>query len=645
MQLQLITALLAPCLIGLGLRWPAWRLLLLAILPWPLIDWLVCLRLLASRRQAFDGLLLVELALAAAIWLIELRALARATPSARRQRLQGLVAPASLQAVLAPALVVGLGLLLHGSHVEYPADPSAYYALFGRNQLEAQNLSPFTYDSQSNWHYSSYSYLLGLPEQLSRSSANLIVALSSFLAVLASTQLCWRLGRDWRLCWLSALLFLVGLGNQDFSYAHNSALNGTVTGLALVLSGATPLFQLLARGGGSLRQRSWPLLVLLVSGFFAGRAHGLNTYMLLNLLLAGGGALLWLQPSRRATAAAAGLALTVLALLHARPPHPMVAKVLAYPESARIVHSLSLAGQRLLVFLPRTPNSCLEVGFIAAVLLAVATLARLRRGRDRSGLTGPVIALALLPLLVLAEWLLPFVNDLVFKLLAPDSAGRLYWTSLFWLGLPLLLQNWRQQGPALPQRWLTGALTAVLVLLMLPIHDNRRVNVFHSKLPHLIQPLAETQPASPAAIEPVLPLLQQLCREQPALAGQRLLADPFVGTVLQHRQCATPFASRDATYLDIRLAERGQYPGLEQTIADPERLAAWLDQKGIGVVVLRDPAPIYWSSNGAATGHWSATLISDYGRLAVNRLSPERLAAAGFRLVAHRDGLRVHVRR
>lgn len=642
--MQLITALLAPTLIGLGLRWPAWRVLLLAILPWPIVDWLVCLQLLPSRRQALDGVMLIEIGVAAGVWILALRSLAQAPAAARRQRLADLLAPAVLRAVLAPALLVGLGLLLHGTQVEYPADPSAYYTLFGRDQLGATSLSPFAYDNQANWHYSSYSYLLGLPEQLSRNSANLVVALSSFLAVLASTQLCWQLGRDWRLCWLSALLFLVGLGNQDFSYAHNSALNGTITGLALVLAGATPVLLMLARGGIRRWQEAGWLLLMLVCGFFAGRAHGLNTYMLLNLLVASGASLLWLQPSRRATAVAAGLALTILVLLHGRPPHPMVEKVLAYPESARIVHSLSLAGQRLLVFVPRTPNSCLEVGFVAAVLLAVVTLARLRRGRRRSGLNGAVFALALLPLLVLAEWLVPFVNDLVFKLLAPDSAGRLYWTSLFWLGIPLLLQNWRQQGQALPQRWIPAALTSTLVLLMLPIHDNQRVNVLHSKLPHLIQPLAETTAASPAAIEPVLPLLRQLCRQDPALAHQLLLSDPFVGTVLQHRQCATPLASRELPTIEVRQAEAGKYPGLRQALGSPGQLSAWLRRQRIGVVVLRDPTPVYRSSSGAATGHWTPELVSDYGRLSLNQLTPERLAAAGFRLVSHRDGLRVHVR-
>ena len=641
--MALFAAISAPILIGLGLRWSAWQMLLLAMLPWPVMDWLVCLQLLPSRRQAFDIVLLLEIVVAVAICIVRLRFLLAAGPMKWHQRLSSRLDLSSLRAVLMPALLVGLGLLLRGTLVEYPSDPSVYYSNFAIDHLGAQSLSPFSYNSGSNWHYSGYAYLLGLPENLGIGSAGLIVALSSFLAVLSSTQLCWRLGRDWRLCWLCALLLLVGLGNQSFSYVHNSSLNGTITGLALVLAGATPLFQLLARGGGSIWQRYWPLLLLLGTGFLAGRAHGLNNFYAINVLVAAVVALLWLQPSRWARRICGGLALASLALLHGLPFRPEVAVLLNSPHHS-VLHSYSLAGHRLLFMFPSMANSFLEIGFVAAVLLAALTLARLGRSRKESGLNGVVVVLALLPLLVLAEWLLPFINDLVFKLMDPEAGSRLYGTSLFWLSIPLLLQNWRRQGATLRQRWIPVFLSSLLILLMLPIHVGRKINLFHSKLPHLILPMREIEAASPDAIEPVLPLLRQLCASDQRLSRQFLLSDPFVGLVMQYRQCMAPYASRNFKYFDITAAEQNQYPGLKQALASPGGLDAWLRKNTIGVIVFRDPLPVYVSATGMATRHWPPALVSNYGQLALNHMNPQQLESAGFRQVSHQEGFRVYVR-
>ncbi|MEB3200921.1 MAG: hypothetical protein VKK62_10400 [Synechococcaceae cyanobacterium] len=628
--------LLTPALAGLRLRLPIWLLVLVSLLPWALIDWLSSLGLPGGRERLGLGWLALEALLALALLL--------GRPGRWRPRLLEADWRQAALACLAPALLVGVTLAWRGVIVEYPGDSFSY---FHKNLSDLQLLpgrsSPWAYDSARNWSYGLASLLLELPQRLSLERASLLAGLNSGLLVLVSTQLVRQLGGPGPLCWLAALLLLLGLGNQEFSFLHQFALNGSLLAMALVLAAATPLLQLLRRERWpGLNAVAAPLLALPLLGFFAWRAHPIAAFFVLNLLITSVAAA-WLRWRPRALGPLAlAVAAAGLLLLQSRPPHPELAGVLSWPEPWRIVHEQRLFGLQLLQFRPQMPNSDWELSLLAACGLGLTAL--LLAWRRRLQLDGARLVLALLPLLVLAEWLLPLVNNLVFRLIAPDVAYRLAWTSLFWIGTPLLLQSLAESGQPCLRRATTPFLTGLLALLAVPIHLGERSNVLHAKLPHLITPLAEKREVDGSRIEPLLPRLRQLCERHPELRGQGLLADPMVATTLFRQQCTWPVASLDYGLLDISLAEHGHYPGLAAALDDPAALRAWLAGRRVGLVVLRERYPAYASTIGLLSGHWSATLVSDYARLALNRLDRRRLEQAGFTLAAEEHGFRVYRR-
>jgi hypothetical protein len=262
-----------------------------------------------------------------------------------------------------------------------------------------------------------------------------------------------------------------------------------------------------------------------------------------------------------------------------------------------------------------------------------------------------VLALALLPPLVLMEWWLPFVNDLVFKLIEPDSAYRLVWTTLFWISIPAMAwaldrRHRENAGPGRSRvrRVLVAAIAGLVTVLAIPVDVGGRSNVFVSKVPHLITPLQEVRQADGATIEPILGRLRVLCDRDPRLRGRTLLSDPYVGAVVSRRQCLAPVAERDITKLAAYKVEAGQYPGLRRALASPAGLRAWLDEHRVDLVLLRDAYVPYESRIGRASNHWQPDLLSRYADLSLNSLTTVQLDRVGFRLVAHEHGLRIYLR-
>ena len=632
--LRCTIVLLTPALAGLRLRWPAWLLILASLLPWAVLDWLAALGLPGGRP------------LLAVLWLgleaLAGLALLLGRPGLWPQRLRQSDWRQAALAVVAPALLVSVALIARGVIVEYPSDTFSY---FHKNLADAQLLpgrsNPWAYDSAVNWSYGLASLLLGMPHHLSLERASWLAALNAGLLTLASTQLVRRLGGGAALGWLSALLLLVGLGNQDFSFVHQFALNGALPAIALVLAAATPLLELLQRP-------RWPgldawacrLVLLPAVALFAWRAHAVAVFFVLNLLLAAVAASWWRWQPRLLGPVSLALGLAGLLLLQTLPLHPDVASTLTWPEPIRIVHRIDLFGLPLLQFRPHLPNSTWEVPLLAVTALAVLSL--LLAWRRRLRLDGACLALSLLPLLVLAEWLLPLANDVVFRLIAPEVAYRIAWTSLFWIGTPLLLQSLDGCSLNVVRRSLRPLLAGLLVLLAVPLHIGGRSNVLHAKTPHLLTPLNEKREVDGSRLEPVLPLLQELCRRHPELRGRGLLADPMVATTLFRQQCTWPVASLDYRYLSVELAEQHQYTGLREALANPSRLRAWLDGRRVSLVVLRDRYVPYFSGIGFHSGHWVPTLVSDYARLTLNQPGLEAsLTQAGFVLEAHTQGLRI----
>jgi hypothetical protein len=264
---------------------------------------------------------------------------------------------------------------------------------------------------------------------------------------------------------------------------------------------------------------------------------------------------------------------------------------------------------------------------------------------------GAVLALALLAPLVLLEWWCPFVNDLVFKLIEPDSAYRLVWTSLFWISIPTMAwaleRNWRGAGRANASRGrqlVTATLVGLIAVLAIPLHLRGRTNVLFSKVPHLLTPLVEVRHADGGTIEPIIVPLRSLCERHPQLKGRTLLSDPYVGAVLGPRQCLVPFAGRDITKLAASTVETGQYPGLRHALASSADLKAWLEEHRVDLVVLRDAYVPYESRIARASNHWQPDLLTSYADLSLNTLTTAQLSRVGFRLVDHEHGLRIYIR-
>ncbi|KAF0654365.1 hypothetical protein L107_05050 [Cyanobium sp. Copco_Reservoir_LC18] len=640
--LPLLLAVAAPLLWGWRWRRPSWQMLLLGVGSWAAIGWLSLLPAGPTLRQAYGLLVVIDLLVVAAA--VGLR------PQRWHQRLADPALGRPLLAVLAPSLVCAIALALRGVVLEFPSDGFVYYTTyFGSDLLDTVRLDPVRYRSPANWFFTAASYLFGFPDALAPWRASLLAALNTFLVLVASCQLSLRLTGRVALCWLTALLFLLGMGHQNFSFFHQIALNGTLPGLALLLAAATPLL-------GLLQRPCWPgarplgaaTALLLGAAYLAYHAHGVTAFLTVNLLIVATAASLVVWPSQRRLAAAAAGAGLLLAALQRLPWHPRLESFYAWPETMRFVHDYRLLGHRFFYFWPSLPVATWEPVFLAALGLSLACAVV---WRGRRPVPGAVLALALLPPLVLLEWWAPFISDLVFKLIEPDSAYRLVWTSLFWICIPAMAQTLDPGGRRdSSMRWsvergiLMAMLAGLITVLAVPIGLRGRSNAFVSKLPHLLTSPEEVWPADGATIEPILGSLRELCGREPRLQGRTLLSDPYVGAVLGTRQCLAPVAGRDINHLGASSVETGQYPGLRPAIGSPAALRAWLDERRVDVVVLRDAYPPYESRIARASNHWQPDLISRYGDLSINRLSTAQLARVGFLLVRHEHGMRVYLR-
>ncbi|KEF41075.1 MAG: hypothetical protein ER33_13450 [Cyanobium sp. CACIAM 14] len=638
----LVLAVAAPLLWGWRWRRPTWQVLLLGLGAWAAIGWLCLLPQGPSLRRCYGLLVLLELLLVLLVLVIR--------PQRWAERLADPGLGRAVMGVLAPPLVCAVALGLHGVVLEFPSDGFIYYTkYFGSDLLESVRFDPLRYGSPANWFFTAASFLLGFPEGLDHGRVSLLAGLNTFLVLLASCQLTLRLTGRVALSWLTALLFLLGMGHQNFSFFHQIALNGTLPGMTLIVAAATPLL-------GLLQAPRWPgwrrvlpaTLLLLPAGFLGYHAHGVTSYLTLNLLVVCvvAGLLVW--PSRRRLAAAAGVAVLLLLALNRLPWQRKLEAFYNWPETMRFVHDYRVLAHRFFYFWPSLPVATWEPAFLAALGFSFACWWHWR-GRWRP--PGSVLALALLPPLVLLEWWVPFVNDLVFKLIEPDSAYRLVWTTLFWVSIPVMA--WALEGrlrraggraPAWVRRLPVATIAGLIAVLAIPVQVRGRPNVFVSKLPHLLTRPGEVRQADGTTIEPILGRLQAFCDRDPRLGGRMLLSDPYVGAVVGWRQCLAPVAARDITKLAAWTVEDGQYPGLRRALASPSRLRAWLDAHGVELVLLRDRYVPYVSRIGQASNHWQPDLLSRYADLSLNSLSTAQLERVGFRLVAHEHGMRIYRR-
>ncbi|MBW4532016.1 MAG: hypothetical protein KME02_15130 [Aphanothece saxicola GSE-SYN-MK-01-06B] len=633
----LLLAIAAPLLWGWRWRRPTWQILLLGVGSWGAIGWLSLLPGGPGLRQAFGLLVGLDLLLVAAALVVR--------PHRWRERLGDRSLRRPLLAVLAPALLCAVALGWRGVILEFPSDGFVYYATyFGSDLLDTVRLDPLRYSAPANWFFTAASFLFGFPEALEPWRASLLAALNTFLVLLASCQLSLRFTGKVALCWLTALLFLLGMGHQNFSFFHQIALNGTLPGLALVLAGATPLL-------GLLQGVAWPgarrvgqaTAVLLVSSYVAYHAHGVTAFLTVNLLIVTSTASLVLWPSRqRRVVGVAGAGVLLLAL-NRLPWHPRLESFYAWPETMRFVHDYRLLGHRFFYFWPSLPVATWEPVFLAALGFSGVCLAFWRSWRQPPG---AVLALALLAPLVLLEWWAPFVSDLVFKLIEPDSAYRLVWTSLFWISIPAMAwaleRRWRAAGRT--RGVLVVTIAGLIAVMAFPLELRGRPNVLVSKVPHLLTPLEEVRQADGATIEPILKPLRELCDRDPSLKGRTLLSDPYVGAVVGTRQCLLPVAARDITKLAASTVESGQYPGLRRALGSPAALKAWLDRNRVDLVVLRGDYAPYLSRIARASNHWQPDLVSSYADLSLNSLTTAQLQRAGFRLERREQGMRIYLR-
>ncbi len=640
-----LTDSLAPLLLAIaapllwGWRWgrPTWQVLLLGVGSWGAIGWLSLLPGGPSLRQAYGLLVLLDLLVVVAALAIR--------PRRWRDRLADPALARPLLAVLAPALLCAVALGWRGVILEFPSDGFVYYATyFGSDLLETVRLDPLRYSAPANWFFTAASYLFGFPEALAPWRASLLAALNTLLVLLASGQLSLRLTGKVALGWLTALLFLLGMGNQNFSFFHQIALNGTLPGLALVLAGATPLLGLLqARAWSGARRVGQASAVLLVSGYLAYHAHGVTAFLTVNLLIVASVASLVLWPSRqRLMLSTAGAGLLLLAL-NRMPWHPKLESFYDWPETMRFLHDYRFLGHRFFYFWPSLPVAIWEPVFLAALGFSGVCLGLWRSWRQPPG---AVLALALLAPLVLLEWWVPFVNDLVFKLIEPDSAYRLVWTSLFWTSIPVMAWalDRRWQAGRRPRAVLVATIAGLIAVLAFPLELRGRPNALVSKVPHLLTPLEEVRQADGATVEPILGPLRELCDRHPSLKGRTLLSDPYVGAVVGTRQCLAPLAARDMTKLAASTVESGQYPGLRQALGSPAALRAWLDGHQVDLVVLREAYVPYVSRIARASNHWQPDLVSSYADLSLNSLTTPQLQRVGFRLVRQEKGMRLYLR-
>lgn len=624
MSIKLLIAILCPWLICIGLNRPAWTMIMLGILPWGMADWAARNTDLVSIEQAFNLILLVEFIGAlfvVTIYLTKWRQLEK-----RKLDLNWHCA------VLAPALIAGIFLALRGVNIEYPTDLFIYHNRnLSQNQLLSQAGNELIYNSRFNWHYSTQHYLWNLQNNFSISTSGKIAALNAFTALLASSNLTWVLTKRWELSWLCTLLFLIGFGHQSFSFAHQISLNGTLIGLAAILASATPLIISLDKSHSRTKDIILRSLLIIGTGIISYKAHAVTAYFTMNLLITTWcTACLTLNKKRSIQALSLVVIAAALARLNNMRLHGSFEQVSNYPEYMRIVHKIHFLDWNFTVFWPALPNSTIEITFIACAVLSFIVICC--KYMSKRKVSNSSISLGILPFLVLAEWVMPGINNLTFKLISPEVAYRIAWTTIFWVSIPVLLLEISHNLQSIlihTNSYLKATLITLLLALGIPIHNGKESNILNSKVPHLLSPLEIASMADGSVVEGDLRALNNFCKKQSQ--SSFTLSDPFIGEILTYRsECPTPIAKRDYQALSLESAEATHYRGLKEAITDDNNLKQWLEDNSIGVVVLRKSHQNYTSAIGLNSRHWQADLVSSYKDLSLTKLSKGSLKRAGF---------------
>ncbi|QNI75116.1 hypothetical protein [Synechococcus sp. MVIR-18-1] len=624
MSAKLILAIICPWLIGMGFSIPAWSMIMIGILPWGIADWAARNSDLISIKQAFSLVLLVESIVAfCAICLFVFKG---CKFSKNKLALKWHCA------VLAPSLTAGLFLALRGANIEFPTDMFIYHNRnLSQDQLLSQAGREFLYNSRFNWHYSMQHFLWNLQNTYSINTSGKIAALNAFTALLASANLTWALTKRWELSWLCTLLFLIGFGHQNFSFAHQISLNGTLIGIAAILASATPLLLSLNKSDSKQKDIVLGSLLLICAGTISYKAHAVTAYFTANILIASWTVTCFTFNKKRIMR---GLSLILsaagLAVLNKMELHPNFVSVAKYPEYMKIVHRFKFLKYDFQIFWPALPNSTIEITFIACIVLSIVVI--YCKYISEGAVKNSSLALSILPFIVLAEWVVPGINDLTFKLISPEVAYRIAWTTLFWISIPVLLQaisKFLESRFVNINNYLKASLAIFLVALGIPIHNGLESNILNSKVPHLLSPLETSSMADGSLIQRDLNLLNRLCKK--LSPNSFTLSDPFIGEILTYRsECPRPLANRNYTSLSLESAESMYYAGLKEAMADESSLKQWLEDKSIGTIVLRKSHQNYTSEIGLNSRQWQADLVSSYQDLSLAKLNEHNLKRAGF---------------
>ena len=624
MSAKLILAIICPWIIGMGFNIPAWSMIMLGILPWGIADWAARNSDLISIKQAFSLVLLIEsIAAFCAICFFIFKGYRL---SKNKLSLKWYCA------VLAPSVTAGLFLALRGANIEFPTDMFIYHNRnLSQDQLLSQAGREFLYNSRFNWHYSMQQFIWNLQNNYSISTSGKIAALNAFIALLASANLTWVLTKRWELTWLSTLIFLIGFGHQSFSFAHQISLNGTLIGIAAILASATPLFISLNKSGCKPKDLILRSILVICAGIISYKAHAVTAYFTANILIATWAvACFTFSKKRIIRALSLILSTTGLAILNKMELHLNFVGVANYPEYMKIIHKLKFLNYDFQVFWPALPNSSIEITFIACGVLSIVVI--YCKYISEGAVKKSSLALSILPFLVLAEWVVPGINDLTFKLISPEVAYRIAWTTLFWISIPVLLQEISKSlGSKFTNtnNYLKASLAIFLVALGIPIHNGKESNILNSKVPHLLSPLETSSMADGSLIQGDLDLLNRFCKK--LSPNSYTLSDPFIGEILAYRsECPSPLAIRDYNSLSLEATESMYYLGLKEAMADESSLKQWLEAKSIGAVVLRKSHQNYTSEIGLNSRHWQADLVSSYQDLSLAKLNEHNLKRAGF---------------
>jgi hypothetical protein len=643
MSIQLLIALATPLVIALALSLPAWSVIVVGVLPWAICDFIFRHFAPYLLQEGFIALSATQLALLIASIILG-------------QPIKGWISSPSrfatsdwVSSVIMPSLVIAVILSIRGISVEFPSDTSVYYHVYFQENLTscmASSGTSLTYQSSCNWYYSTQRYLWGFNGELSRAAAGRIAALNSFLLIAASCNLVWSATRVKALSWFSALILLLGFGNQNFHYFDQIGLNGTTTGIALLIATATPAQRIISEKILCPYRMIQASALSIFCGYFSYLAHGINAYFTINLLTATWIAFNAKKELSRIGLACIGLALSVLIALNKIPWNTEIQSALAYPEESRFVHVFESFWGPIYWYWPAMPSSTLEPSLVMAAIIGFAILFIYYGGNS---LHKPAsLIFCYLPFIVLAEWVLPFSSDLIFKVINPDLSYRIGWTSLYWILIPIGIYDLRIRFPSesLIRKLINPAILLFVGILSVPIKTNVSTNIFYAKTPHLLMTPQKAQAADGSTVLAIVPYLKDLCNKDPQLSQGRILSDPYVGFILQtHAKCLTPIASRDISSLTLESSERNQYSGLAESISSASKTREWLSKRDVVIVILVSSYSHYNSKVGESTRHWQPDLISAYMHLALNKLNGQLLSHSGFTLDRRIDNFSIYIKK